>query len=145
MVTSSPTKKIKVELRSAIRDGFAERGWRRVRGNSSEFQAPESQVALPLALRVSVAIDSHSYGGATLTADAGIQCDEVADVLVGFDRASMPRDFSYFPGDEVVRSSLDLGVQTAGGLLDPLGNYYRWVVEELAGVPAAAGEFFAPR
>ena len=114
-----------------------------MRGKAGTFQAPEEVVSAPLALRVSVTVDADKFGGARLTCSAVIQSDAVTDVVVGFDRKSIPSALTVFPGDEVIRQALDLGVQTAGGLLDPGGNYHQWTVIDLEGVASATGEFFA--
>lgn len=140
---SSLTKKVRVELNSAIRDGFRDRGWSAVRGAPGSYAAPETLVAPPLVLRLVVAIDADTYGGATLTADAVLQCDEVTEILVDFDRKSMPGSFSRFPGDALTRQLLDVGMTTVGGLVNTRGSYFAWEVKDLSQVQPVTGDFFA--
>ena len=78
-----------------------------------------------------------------MTADVVVQDDEVTEVLVGLDRASLPSHFSSFPGDEMARRSSILGVRTAGGLVDPGGNYHKWLVTEVAELIPSVEGFFA--
>lgn len=114
-----------------------------MRGKAGTFQAPEEVVSAPLALRVSVTVDADKFGGAAFTSRMVIQSDAVSDVVVGFDRSSIPSALTAFPGDELIRGTLNLGVETAGGLLVPDGSYHKWTVTELEGVAPATGEFFA--
>lgn len=140
-MSTTPTKRIKSALRRSLKDQFCDRGWLPLKGRPTTFIGPASLVAAPLTLDCDVAIDSDTYGGARFTAYPSIRSQEVTDLLVGFDWAGMPRATTLF-GEEGLRLALDCAFQTAGGLLDPLGNFHRWVVRAEEDLEMAVTDFF---
>lgn len=144
MAGASMTKKLKTEVRSAVRAGFGERGWRTKRGDASTQLAPEALVSSPLELSWSSTIDSYKFGGALLTGDASLRCPAVTEVLVGLDAGSLPETFENFPGKEYAALMLTLDWVSAGGLVDPVKrNYHKWVVAEQSELGPVVRDFFA--
>lgn len=141
-MTSTPTKQLKTEIKAALKAGFAERGWRPQRGNTSTYIAPESVVGPPLALDWALDLDSDTYGGARFSGGVHLRSPEVTEIVVGFGPESWPVAFTNFPGDESARLLLALDLETAGGLVDPSGDYHKWLVTEAAELPSAISDFF---
>ncbi len=136
-------KKLRVELKSAIRDGLKTRGWRPGGGDSSTFEAPASLVEGPLKVQLHAMVETNKFGDATLTADATVLCPEVTDLLVGFDRDSLPADVVRWPGEEMTRSAMLLQIVGAGQLLDPeRGSLKQWEASNTDEVAEAAAAFF---
>jgi hypothetical protein len=140
-VSTTPTKKIKSALRQALKSNFWERGWRPKQGDPGTFLAPDFVVAAPLELHCRIDMDSDTYGGARFTARASICAAEVTELLLTFDWSSMPSMLTRW-GEEGLRLGLSIAGNTAGGLVDPLGNYQRWVVRVDSELNAAVTDFF---
>ena len=140
-MSTAPTKRIKSALRLSLKDGFHDRGWLPLKGRSTTFIAPSSLVDAPLTLECDVDIDSDTYGGARFTAYPSIRSHEVTDLLVGFDWAGLPSARTRF-GEEGLRLSLYCAFETAGGLVNPLRNYHRWVVRAEEDLEVAVTDFF---
>ena len=82
MAGASVTKKLKTEVRSAVRARFGERGWRAKRGDATTQLAPEAVVPPPLELSWSSTIDSYKFGGALLSGDASLRSPAVTGILL---------------------------------------------------------------
>jgi hypothetical protein len=144
MAAASVTKKLKTEVRSALRAGFGERGWRAKRGDATTQLAPESVVPSPLELSWSSTIDSYTFGGAVLTGDASLRSPAVTKVLLDVDAGSLPETFENFPGEEYAALMLTLDWVSAGGLVDPAKrSYHKWVVADESELGPVVEAFFA--
>lgn len=144
MAGASVTKRLKAEVRSALRAGFGERGWRAKRGDATTQLAPTSVVLAPLELSWSSTIDSYAFGGARLTGDASLRSRAVTEVLLTFDPGSLPQTFENFPGKEYAALMLTLDWVSAGGLVDPVRrNYHKWVVADESELGPVVEAFFA--
>ena len=143
-MAASQTKKLKTEIKAAVRAVFSDRGWTPKRSDSQAFVAPETVVRSPLSLEWSTEIDSYRYGGATLTGLGAIRSESVAGVLIGFDPGTLtPLVQRLDDRARVLRTLGEVAATSQGHLVDPLGNFHQWIVDDTHPVDLVASEFAA--